>query len=146
MTRQKPSYYTAPVLYVGDVGAVTSPDVIGSVLSNVIGNAEQEYFVAVALDKRMRVLECGVMSIGSDSLSIVDPKGIMRWALTRAKPTHGLLFAHNHPSGNTEPSRQDRDVTAKLGVACKTVGLELVDHLIVGASCSHARDTLIALS
>jgi DNA repair protein RadC len=127
----KPIAYSAPTLYVGDVGIVTAPATLGIPLAALLGHVEQEHFVAVAMDRRMRVLECGVMSIGSDCMSIVDQKGIMRWALTRSRPVYGIVVAHNHPSGDTTPSEHDKRVTCSLGATCKAVGFVLHDHLIV---------------
>ncbi|MBT3220831.1 MAG: DNA repair protein RadC [Proteobacteria bacterium] len=83
------------------------------------------------LDRRHHAFACRVLTHGSDSLTVVDPRQVYRLALSlNAK---ALILAHNHPSGDATPSAQDVDVTRRVAEAGKVVGIPLLDHLVVGA-------------
>lgn len=71
-----------------------------------------------------------VVSRGGISESSVDIRLVLRHALIAGAPN--LIIAHNHPSGNPMPSRQDDDLTMRLQKACQTMGLRLLDHVIIG--------------
>ena len=71
-----------------------------------------------------------VVSRGGISESAVDIRLVLRHALIAGAPN--LIIAHNHPSGNPMPSRQDDDLTMRLQKACQTMGLRLLDHIIIG--------------
>lgn len=71
-----------------------------------------------------------VVSRGGISESSVDVRLVLRHALIAGAPN--LILAHNHPSGNPMPSRQDDDLTMRLQKACQTMGLRLLDHVIIG--------------
>lgn len=71
-----------------------------------------------------------VVSRGGISESSVDIRLVLRHALITGAPN--LIIAHNHPSGNPMPSRQDDDLTMRLQKACQTMGLRLLDHIIIG--------------
>lgn len=90
---------------------------------------ESERLVVVALDRKGRVLEAAVMTIGSSCATIVDRRQILRWALL--KDATSIVLAHNHPSGDPEPSVEDQLATRQVVKACEAVGLKLLDHVIV---------------
>lgn len=71
-----------------------------------------------------------VVSRGGISESSVDVRLVLRHALIAGAPN--LILAHNHPSGNPMPSRQDDDLTMRLQKACQTMALRLLDHIIIG--------------
>jgi DNA repair protein RadC len=64
----------------------------------------------------------------------MDAKQILRWVLTRKKPASGFIVAHNHPSGDPRPSREDKTVTGRIVEAATVVGLTCFDHIILGNS------------
>ena len=102
------------------------------ILHPLIGHLEREALVALALDRRGAQVDTPeILSLGSDAYTIVDPKAILRWALTRSRPVSGIVIAHNHPSGTPSPSSEDREVTARVAQACGAIGMVLVDHLIL---------------
>ena len=72
-----------------------------------------------------------VISEGTDAACIVDPRTVLRWALTRSRCPYAIALGHNHPSGDPTPSVQDRDVTARMVQAAHTVGIDVVDHVVV---------------
>ncbi len=82
------------------------------------------------MDVKNRVIQRQLLSIGSMTASLVDPKLIYRHSLLLKAPR--LILAHNHPSGSEKPSEVDVKVTTQLVQAAQIMGIELVDHLIVG--------------
>lgn len=92
----------------------------------------QEHFVALFLTTKNEVLGKKTVFIGSLNASIVHPREVFKEAILRSAAS--IVVAHNHPSGNPEPSREDIEVTKRLVEVGKTVGIELLDHLIIGDS------------
>jgi len=77
------------------------------------------------------VLHQEVISIGSLSASIVHPHEVFRVALQHAVAS--LILAHNHPSGHVSPSKDDLELTRRPVKAGQLMGIEVLDHLIIGA-------------
>ena len=92
-------------------------------------NLEREHFVVVTLDGASRVIETRVISIGTLNQSLVHPREVFRPAIL--DNAAGIIVAHNHPSGQVEPSIEDRKVTKRLKEVGKLVGIELLDHVIL---------------
>ena len=89
-----------------------------------------EEFWLILLNRSNLVIRLVRISSGGIHGTVVDPKLIFKHALDyRAS---GMILAHNHPSGNTKPSRQDRELTGKLVQAAKYLDISLFDHIIVG--------------
>lgn len=108
---------------------ITTPKQAAEYLAPHLKASPIEELHALYLDQRRR--PCGVRSLttGSDRFTIVDPRQVLRPAVTlRAS---GIILAHNHPSGDAEPSQQDRDVTRRLAQAASALGVSLLDHLII---------------
>lgn len=95
---------------------------------------DHERCAVVALDSRLRVIDSCVLTVGTDRITIMDAKQILRWVLTRKKPASGFIVAHNHPSGDPRPSREDKTVTGRIVEAATVVGLTCFDHIILGNS------------
>jgi len=91
--------------------------------------ALQEKFVVGYLNRSNKLLGVYSMSKGGIAGTIADPKLILGVALKSA--ASGIILAHNHPSGNLQPSAQDRELTAKINEACKLFDIILLDHLII---------------
>jgi DNA repair protein RadC len=91
-----------------------------------------EAFVAVALNRKLRVIGCEIMTTGSDQFTVVCPRQIFRWALLQGKSgAHAIAVAHNHPSGDPTPSPQDHEVTRRLTRAGREIGIAVIDHMII---------------
>lgn len=82
------------------------------------------------LDVKNQVMGHHLVSRGGISESTVDIRLILRHALVAGAPN--IMLAHNHPSGNPLPSRQDDELTQRVRQACQTVAIRLLDHLIIG--------------
>ena len=92
---------------------------------------DHERMAVAALTLSGRLIAAEVLTVGTHGFTIVDAPQILRWVLTRSQPAASFLLAHNHPSGEIEPSRLDRAVTDRIYAAAKIVGVPLVDHLIL---------------
>lgn len=91
---------------------------------------EVERLAAVWLDRRLAIVGSEVLSIGCPGHTIVNPRHILRRALL--VNAHALVLGHNHPSGDPEPSIDDIEVTLEVQKAGKVVGIDLIDHIVIG--------------
>ena len=90
----------------------------------------REFFVVAFLDARHRLIGEEVISTGSLVASIVHPREVFRPAVRHAAA--GIIVAHNHPSGDPTPSAEDWAVTERLRRTGETLGIELIDHVVIG--------------
>lgn len=90
---------------------------------------KREVFVALYLDVHRRVLAWEQLFAGTIDQTVVHPREVVARALARGAAA--VVCAHNHPSGDPRPSRQDIALTRRLYHACRAVDLDLVDHLVV---------------
>ena len=94
-----------------------------------IRESKKEHFIAFYLDTQNRLIERQIISIGTLNTSLVHPREVFEPAIKLS--TASIIIAHNHPSGDTEPSPEDKEVTKRLREADKILGIEIVDHVIV---------------
>jgi len=104
-------------------------DVIKAV-KPLIADQNKEFFIALYLNTKNGVLKKEVISIGSLSANVVHPREVFRTACILSASS--IIVAHNHPSGDPAPSREDIEITKKLAEAGKMIGIELLDHVILG--------------
>jgi len=90
-----------------------------------------EVFGVLALDCRHRLIREEVVSVGCLTASLVHPREV--FALAVSSRAAGLVLFHNHPSGDPEPSAEDLALTRRLAAAGSLMGIEVLDHLILGA-------------
>ena len=89
---------------------------------------KQEHFLCISLNGAHEVIAVRVVSVGLVNRALVHPREVFAEPLTDRAAA--VIVAHNHPSGHVEPSREDRDVTARLTAAGRTLGIEVLDHII----------------
>jgi DNA repair protein RadC len=109
---------------------VSSPADVDRLLRGRIANLDRENFVAVLLNIKNEVIETPLISVGTLSSSLVHPREVFKPAIRASAAS--VILAHNHPSGKVEPSREDRKVTRRLADAAEILGIEVLDHVIVG--------------
>ena len=90
----------------------------------------QEVFKLVLLDTQNQVISMPMISKGSLTSSIVHPREVFREAINHSSAA--IVLAHNHPSGVPDPSKQDIKITKKLIASGKIIGIEVLDHIIIG--------------
>lgn len=112
---------------------VTSPEAAAALLVPELGGRDRERCVALLLDTRHRLLELRTVSIGSIDHTFMSPREVFRDALLANAAA--VVLGHNHPSGDPTPSRDDERVTRRLAKAAEVIGIDLLDHLVVGAGC-----------
>lgn len=94
------------------------------------GRREQEHFGVVVLNSSNMILKVQVVSIGIVNRTLVHPREVFRPALS--SNGSAIVVFHNHPSGNLMPSDEDLEVTSRLRKAGEVLGIQLMDHLILG--------------
>src|SRR5262249_55253892 len=108
-----------------------SPADAAALLSPHLQDANREVVLALLLDIRHRPVGLHVVSIGSVNSSMLPPAEVLKAALLAN--ASAVIAAHNPPRGDAEPSPEDLAVTTRLREAGRLVGIELIDHLIIGA-------------
>jgi DNA repair protein RadC len=95
----------------------------------LLRDASHERFLVVLLDGRHRVIRPVLTSQGTLTASLVHPREVFAPALR--EPAAAVVLVHNHPSGDPTPSREDREITARLAAAGEILGIPVLDHVVV---------------
>jgi len=95
-----------------------------------IGSEDRERFLSIFLDVKNAVIGLEEVSVGTLSCSLIHPREVFKAAIL-SNPV-GIILAHNHPSGDPEPSKEDIEITKRLVKASKIMGIEILDHIIIG--------------
>ena len=98
-------------------------------LQEKIGREKKEHFYMLALDSKNHLLKMGNISIGTLNASLVHPREVFKEAIQTSAAK--VIIAHNHPSGDPEPSEGDETITQKLVEAGKILEIEVADHIII---------------
>jgi DNA repair protein RadC len=114
----------------GDRPQYSRPEELVGLLAPVLEGRDREMAVTVALDVRARVIDLSTTSVGGIDQTSMAPREIFRDALLVGAAS--IVVAHNHPSGDPTPSAADRAVTRRLAAAGQTLGVPLLDHLVIG--------------
>jgi len=109
---------------------ITSPTDAANLLMPEMAPLEQEHLRVLLLDTKNRVIDSPTVYIGNVNASIIRPAEVYRPAI-KGNAT-ALIVAHNHPSGDPTPSPEDVQVTRTLVEAGQMLGIELLDHLVIG--------------
>ena len=102
-----------------------------TVLQEYLDGVDREHFVVMLLDQKNSAIGLHTVSIGSLTASIVAPREVFKVAILAN--CANILLAHNHPSGDCQPSKEDRAITQRLKEAGALLGISVLDHIIVGA-------------
>jgi DNA repair protein RadC len=103
-------------------------DVVAEVRSQLKGK-KKEHFLVLCLDTRNRLVDRKLVSMGSLDTSIVHPREVFKEAISSCAAS--VIFAHNHPSGDPEPSKEDIELSKRLAKAGEIVGIDVLDHIVV---------------
>ena len=109
---------------------VDSPEAAAAILRPHLADKQKEHFVALLLDSRHHLIRMSPIAVGSLSATLVHPRELFKEAI--AASAAAVIIAHNHPSGDPEPSEHDIELTKRLVRAGALLGIEMIDHLIVG--------------
>jgi DNA repair protein RadC len=109
--------------------AITKPEEIVKYIKTEIEDYSKEHFFVVSFDVRNRIIGIDKTSKGTLSASLVHPRETFESAIRRHAAQ--IIVAHNHPSGDAEPSEDDIRITKRLYEAGKIMGIELLDHIVI---------------
>ena len=98
--------------------------------SNILNNKKQEYFYSVYVDTKGKFIDKKCLFIGTINSSIVHPREIFKEAYLVS--ANGLICVHNHPSGDSSPSKEDIIITKKIKEISIIHGINFIDHIIIG--------------
>lgn len=109
---------------------IKSPEDGANYVMEEMRQLSQEHFVVLFLDTKNQVIHQETIFIGTLNSSVVHPREIFREAVRRSSAS--IICIHNHPSGDPTPSHEDIQVTRRLVEASKIMGIDLLDHIIIG--------------
>ncbi len=98
-------------------------------LSTYLSGLDRETFVVLFLNRRHALISTEVLFQGTLTQAVIHPREIVKYALL--KNASAIICGHNHPSGNNQPSNDDRAITVKIKQACKLIEVTLLDHIIL---------------
>jgi len=108
---------------------IKSPGDMAALMRSKLKGKKKEHFWVLCLDTRNRLIGDKQVSIGSLDTSIVHPREVFKEAVSSSAAS--VIFVHNHPSGDPEPSKEDIELTKRLVKAGEIIGIDVLDHIIV---------------
>lgn len=111
---------------------IETTEMAAAVFRDLLSDVDREVMAMLTLTTRNKPINLSVISVGSLTATLVHPREVFKAAIL--SNATGIIIAHNHPSGNIEPSEEDLIVTERLQEVGKLIGIELIDHIIVGES------------
>lgn len=109
---------------------IHSPEDVSQLLMEEMRYYDREHLYGLYLDRKGGLISKKIISIGSLSSSIVHPREVFKVAIKCSAAS--IIIAHNHPSGDPTPSREDIEITRRLAEVGRIMGIELIDHLVIG--------------
>ena len=109
---------------------VKTPEDVVSLVRGRLKGKKKEHFLVLLLDTRGQLIKTSEVSVGSLDSSIVHPREVFQEAISASAAS--VLFVHNHPSGDPEPSEDDIKLTEKLAQAGEIMGIDVLDHIVIG--------------
>ncbi len=109
---------------------IKSSDEIAKLFMDDMRYENREIFKALLLNSRGEILSIETVSIGELTSTLVHPREVFNKAVK--KSAAGIVFVHNHPSGDPTPSKEDINTTARLTACGKILGINVIDHIIIG--------------
>jgi DNA repair protein RadC len=110
---------------------LAGPEDVADLFLAEMSTLDREHFRAILLDTKNRILGLRTISIGSLNSSVVHAREVFKAAVSES--AQAIVLVHNHPSGSPEPSPEDVAVTGRLVEAGRILGIEVVDHVVLGS-------------
>ena len=114
-----------------DRAVINSPQDVANLLQAEMASLDQEHLRVLLLNTKNQVLNTAEVYVGNVNSSIVRPSEVFRPAVRENAPS--IVVVHNHPSGDPTPSPEDVSITRDLVAAGKLLGIDLLDHLVIGS-------------
>jgi len=109
---------------------IKNPLAVANLIKNTVKDRQKEHFLLITLNTRNRVTGIINISVGTLNASLVHPREVFKEAISRCASS--VIIAHNHPSGDPNPSEEDINITRRLIDAGRILGIEVLDHVIIG--------------
>lgn len=109
---------------------VRTPQDAASILACFLAGVDREHFVLMCLDTKNKVNALNVVSVGTLNGAMVHPREVFKPAILANAAA--VILGHNHPSGDTTPSREDKEIVKRLAEVGKILGIEVLDSLVIG--------------
>jgi DNA repair protein RadC len=109
---------------------IKTPESVMGLVKGRLRGKKKEHFLALLLDTRGQVIKISEVSVGSLDTSIVHPREVFKEAISASAAS--VIFVHNHPSGDPEPSEDDIKLTKRLFEVGEIMGIDVLDHVIIG--------------
>jgi DNA repair protein RadC len=116
---------------------IKDPQSVVRAVRGTIKDKAKEHFKLILLNTRNKIIGLSTVSIGTLNASLVHPREVFKDAIRHSASS--VVIAHNHPSGDPEPSEEDLKITRRLVESGKILGIEVLDHIIIG------KDTFVSL-
>jgi|TARA_B100000315_G_C14338496_1_gene478512 DNA repair protein RadC len=104
--------------------------------SEKLSDNKKEHFMILHLDSKNRVIKDEIISIGILNASIIHPREVFKSAIKES--ANSIILVHNHPSGDSEPSIEDKEITERLMEAGELLDIKVLDHVIIGKDNFHS--------
>jgi len=114
----------------GERKVITCPEDAAALVMEDMQQLDREHFRVILLDSKNTLISMETVSIGTVNASLVHPREVLKPALEKSATS--LILVHNHPTGNVAPSREDILITRRFTKCGRILGLDIVDHLIIG--------------
>ena len=109
---------------------ITSPEAAVGIFSAYLDGLDREVFCIAMLDTKNHIIGINTVSMGTLNSTAVHPREVFKPACIIG--ANAILLCHNHPSGDPEPSREDKEITDRLKEAGKVLGIDVLDHIVIG--------------
>ncbi len=109
---------------------IHSPEDVARLLMDEMRSLDREEFRVLLLDAKNRVIDIELVSIGTLTASLIHPREGLKAAIIKSAAS--IVLVHNHPTGVPTPSREDIEVTERFVDAGRVVGIDVLDHVIIG--------------
>ena len=123
LVRERVGRYGPTISSAGDIAAL---------MTSELGRLDREHFVCLHLDVKNKLISRETVSIGHLSAALVHPREV--WKAAILANAASVAFVHNHPSGSSEPSREDLELTRRLFKAGELLGIPMLDHVVITAN------------
>ena len=114
---------------------VSNPHDAYKLFEQFLLDIDREKFLVACFNTKNEPVNISVVSVGTLNSSLVHPREVMKTAIL--SNSNSIMIAHNHPSGSLEPSTEDKSITDRLTKACELLGINLLDHIIIGSNDSY---------
>lgn len=111
---------------------IKSPEDVLKVIGKEMSEYDREMFGVLNLATDGKVINFNIVSMGTLSVSVISPREVFKSSILANAAN--IIAVHNHPSGNTKPSKDDMKITTQLSEAGNLLGIPLLDHIIIGGT------------